>query len=51
MVLCCRYSSGGKTPNYDAADAFVALCAAPRGGACRAAVGGDPFVKKSEGAV
>jgi hypothetical protein len=28
IALCCRYSSGAKTPDYDAADAFVALCTA-----------------------
>jgi hypothetical protein len=53
MALCCRYSSGGKTPDYDAADAFVALCTAilHAEGACRAAVEGDPFLKDREGAV
>lgn len=53
MALCCRYSSGGKTPDYDAAGAFVALCTAilHAEGACRAAVDGDPFVKDREGAI
>ncbi len=53
IALCCRYSSGGKTPDYDAADAFVALCTAilHAEGACRAAIDGDPFLKESEGAV
>lgn len=53
MALCCRYSSGGKTPAYDAADAFVALCTAilHAEGACRAAIDGDPFLKESEGLV
>jgi hypothetical protein len=52
-ALCCRYSSGGKTPDYDAADAFVALCTAilHAEGACRAAIDGDPFLKEREGAV
>jgi hypothetical protein len=27
-ALCCRYNSGGKTPDYDAGDAFIALCTA-----------------------
>lgn len=53
MALCCRYSSGGKTPDYDAADAFVALCTAilHAEGACRMAIDGDPFLKEREGAV
>ncbi len=53
MALCCRYSSGGKTPDYDAADAFVAFCTAilHAEGACRAAIDGDPLLKESEGAV
>ena len=40
LALCCRYSSGGKTPDYDAADAFVALCTAilHSEGACRPAI-------------
>jgi hypothetical protein len=50
---CCRYASGGKTPDYDAADAFVALCTAilHAEGACRRAIDGNPFLKGSEGAV
>jgi hypothetical protein len=28
LALCCRYSSGGKRPDHDVADAFVALCTA-----------------------
>ncbi len=53
MALCCRYSSGGKMPDHDAADAFVALCTAilHAEGACRAATDGDSFVKEREGAV
>jgi hypothetical protein len=52
-ALCCRYSSGGQTPDYDAADAFVALCTAilHAEGACRMAIVGDPLLKGSEGAV
>jgi hypothetical protein len=50
---CCRYSSGGKTPDYDAADAFIALCTAilHAQGACRMTIDGDAFVKGSEGAI
>lgn len=53
MALCCRYSSGGKTPDHDAADAFVALCTAilHAGGACRAAIDGDRLLGEREGAV
>lgn len=53
IALCCRYSSGGKTPDYDAADAFVALCTAilHAEGACRAAFNGDPYLKEVEGSV
>ncbi|XYI00016.1 hypothetical protein ACMHYB_09760 [Sorangium sp. So ce1128] len=54
LALCCRYSSGGKTPDYDAADAFVALCTAilHAEGACRPAiVDGDPSLKEREGAI
>lgn len=53
MALCCRYSSGGKTPDYDAADAFVALCTAilHAEGACRAAIDGDRLREESEGAI
>lgn len=46
VALCCRYSSGtGKTPDYDVADAFVALCTAilHAEGACRPAVASDPM--------
>jgi hypothetical protein len=41
LALCCRYSSGGNTPDHDAADAFVALCTAilHAEGACRMAIG------------
>jgi hypothetical protein len=41
-ALCCRYSSGGRTPDYDAADALVALCTAilHAEGACRMAMDG-----------
>ena len=53
MALCCRYSSGGKTPDYDAADAFVALCTAVlhAEGACHTAFDGAPYLKEVEGAV
>jgi hypothetical protein len=52
-ALCCRYSSGGKTPDYDAADAFIALCTAilHAEGTCRMAIDGDASVKRSEGAI
>jgi hypothetical protein len=52
-AICCRYSSGGKTPDHDAADAFVALCTAllHNKGACRPAIVGDPFLKEREGAI
>jgi hypothetical protein len=52
-ALCCRYSSGGKIPDYDAADAFIALCTAilHAEGTCRMAINGDVFVKGSEGAI
>jgi hypothetical protein len=53
MALCCRYNSGGMTPDYDVADAFVALCTAilHAEGACRAAITGDPVLKEREGAI
>jgi hypothetical protein len=53
MALCCRYSSGGRNPDYDAADALVALCTAilHAEGASRAAIGNDPFLKGVEGAI
>jgi hypothetical protein len=53
QALCCRYTSGGKTPDYDAADAFIALCTAilHAEGTCRMAIDGDTFVKGSEGAI
>ncbi|MBI2835918.1 MAG: DUF429 domain-containing protein [Acidobacteria bacterium] len=52
-ALCCRYSSGGKTPDYDAADAFIALCTAilHAEGTCRMAIDGDALLKGSEGAI
>jgi hypothetical protein len=52
-ALCRRYSSGRKTPDYDAADAFVALCTAilHAEGACHEAIDGDPPLKEREGAV
>jgi hypothetical protein len=52
MAFCCRYISGGNKPDYDAADAFVALCTAIlyAEGACRAAIHGNPLLKGSEGA-
>lgn len=53
VALCCRYNSGGKTPDYDAADAFVALCTAilHAEGSSRAAINGDPLLKEREGVV
>jgi hypothetical protein len=52
MALCCRYSSGGRVPDYDVADAFVALCTAilHAEGACRPAVEGS-YLKETEGAI
>ncbi|WP_437611917.1 hypothetical protein WMF20_07505 [Sorangium sp. So ce834] len=56
--LCCRYSSGGRTPDYGVADAFVALCTAilHAEGACRPAIASDPIwqerlLKEWEGAI
>jgi hypothetical protein len=42
-ALCCRYSSGGTTPDHDAADAFAALCTAilHAEGTCRMAIDGE----------
>jgi hypothetical protein len=59
IALCCRYSSGtAKAPDYDVADAFVALCTAilHAEGACRPAVASDPMwqerlLKEWEGAI
>ena len=53
MAFCCRYNSGGKRPDHDGADAFVALCTAIlyREGECRAAVDGERFPKLTEGAI
>lgn len=53
LALCCRYSSGGKTPDYDAADAFVALCTAivHAEGGCRMATDGGGYLNEIEGAV
>ncbi len=58
LALCSRYSSGGKTPDYDVADAFVALCTAilHAEGACRPAVARDAewderTLKEWEGAI
>ena len=53
-ALCCRYSSGSKrTPDHDAADAFVALCTAilHAEGACRPAEGADLSLTLREGAI
>jgi len=52
-AFCCRYSSGGSTPDHDAADAFIALCTAilHAEGTCRMAIDADAFVKGSEGAI
>ena len=59
VALACRYSSGtAKTPDYDVADAFVALCMAilhaEKG--CRPELAPDPtwqdrLVKAWEGAI
>lgn len=54
VALCCRYNSGSRTTSdYDAADAFVALCTAilHAEGGCREAFDGDASVKAVEGAV
>ncbi|HKY36524.1 MAG TPA: hypothetical protein VJN18_11330 [Polyangiaceae bacterium] len=58
VALCSRYSSGGRSPDYDVADAFVALCTAilHAEGACRAALVSDPawqeqLLKEWEGAI
>lgn len=52
---CCEYNSGGKSPDYDAADAFVALCTAilHAEGQCRAAMppGAPHWLKEREGAI
>ena len=54
VLRACRdYSSGGATPDHDAADALVALCTAIlyREGECRAAIGGFPADHRIEGAI
>lgn len=55
VALCCCYSSGGKSPDHDAADAFVALCTAilHAEGSSRPAMspGSDPRLKEREGAI
>ncbi len=59
VALCCRYSSGTtRAPDYDVADAFVALCTAilHAEGACRPVFASDPVwserhVKEWEGAI
>jgi hypothetical protein len=59
VALACRYSSGtAKTPDFDVADAFVALCTAIlyAEGACRPVIAPDPMwqerlVKEWEGAI
>jgi hypothetical protein len=55
LALCCRYSSGGKTPDYDAADAFIATCTAilHAEGACRQASieGANRWLREREGAI
>jgi hypothetical protein len=59
VALCCRYSSGtGKTPDYDVADTFIALCTAilHAEGACRPVIASDPvwqerLLKEWEGAI
>jgi hypothetical protein len=51
--FCCRYSSGAKTPDHDAADALVAACTGIlyAADACRAAFDGAARVRECEGAV
>jgi len=59
IALCCRYSTGtAQTPDYDVADAFVALCTAilHAEGGCRPVLASDPSwderrVKEWEGAI
>jgi hypothetical protein len=53
MVSCCQYSSGGRSPDHDAADAFVALCTAilHAEGGCRIAVRDDGHLKVGEGGI
>lgn len=59
IALCCRYSSGtAKAPDYDVADAFVALCTAilHADGACRPVLAPDPvwqehLLREWEGAI
>ncbi len=59
LALCCRYSSGtAKAPDYDVADAFVALCTAVlhAEGACRPVLAPDALwqehlLKEWEGAI
>lgn len=52
-ALCGRYSSGRKMPDYDAADAFVALCTALiyAEGGCRMAINGDAYLNEIEGGI
>lgn len=59
VALACRYSSGtAKSPDYDVADAFVALCTAilHAENGCRPVLAPDPtwqerYVKEWEGAI
>ena len=53
LAACCRYNSGAKTPDHDAADAFVALCTAILycEGECRAATLGDRWSMQTEGVI
>lgn len=53
LRVCRDYSSGGATPDHDAADALVALCTAIlyREGECRAAIGGFQADHRIEGAI
>jgi hypothetical protein len=59
VALACRYSSGTtKSPDYDVADAFVALCTAilHAEGECRPALAPDPMwqervLREWEGAI
>ena len=55
LAACCHYNSGGKIPDHDAADAFVALSTAilHAEGECRPAIADDAplWLKEREGAI
>lgn len=52
-AFCGRYRSGGKSPDHDAADAFVALCTAilHAEGACRPALAAGAEPEGGDGAI